>query len=121
MKRTALLFLPLLVAACSDDEKPTSAPARDETPAVVSDAAPVAPTSTPVPPNKNASRATGTVKWFNESKGMGFIAQDNGPDVFVHFTQITGSGSRTLTEGQRVEFSVTAGPKGFHAEDVVPR
>ena len=60
----------------------------------------------------------GKVKWFNESKGFGFIEQDNGPDVFVHFSAITGSGFRTLAEGQRVQFSVTQGQKGPQAENV---
>ncbi|RLU00908.1 MAG: cold-shock protein, partial [Ketobacter sp.] len=58
------------------------------------------------------------VKWFNESKGFGFIEQDNGPDVFVHFSAITGSGFRTLAEGQRVQFSVAQGQKGPQAENV---
>jgi cold shock protein len=61
---------------------------------------------------------TGTVKWFNEEKGYGFIAQDNGPDVFVHFRAITGDGFRTLTEGQKVQFDVTQGQKGPQAENV---
>ena len=60
----------------------------------------------------------GTVKWFNDAKGFGFIARDNGPDVFVHFRAITGNGFKTLQEGQRVKFSVTQGPKGLQAEDV---
>jgi cold shock protein len=62
---------------------------------------------------------TGTVKWFNESKGFGFIAQDNGAgDVFVHFSAITGKGFRTLTEGQKVRFEVQKGPKGLQATNV---
>ncbi|MEE2731744.1 MAG: cold-shock protein [Pseudomonadota bacterium] len=60
----------------------------------------------------------GKVKWFNESKGFGFIEQDNGPDVFVHFSAISGSGFRTLAEGQRVQFSVAQGQKGPQAENV---
>ena len=60
----------------------------------------------------------GTVKFFNESKGFGFIEQDNGPDVFVHFSAISGSGFRTLAEGQRVQFSVAQGQKGPQAENV---
>jgi len=56
-----------------------------------------------------ANTVTGTVKWFNESKGFGFIAQENGPDVFAHFSAISGSGFKTLAEGQRVEFTVTQG------------
>ncbi|MAR93022.1 MAG: cold-shock protein [Pseudomonadota bacterium] len=60
----------------------------------------------------------GKVKWFNEAKGFGFIEQDDGPDVFVHFSAISGSGFRTLAEGQRVQFSVTQGQKGPQAENV---
>lgn len=64
--------------------------------------------------------ATGTVKWFNESKGFGFITQDNGgADVFVHFSAITGSGFKTLAEGQKVSFDVQNGPKGPQASNVV--
>ncbi|HAG93590.1 MAG: cold-shock protein [Pseudomonadales bacterium] len=62
--------------------------------------------------------SSGKVKWFNESKGFGFIEQDNGPDVFVHFSAISGSGFRTLAEGQRVQFSVAQGQKGPQAENV---
>ena len=62
--------------------------------------------------------ATGTVKWFNSEKGYGFISQDGGPDVFVHFSAIEGSGYRSLEEGQRVEFEVTSGPKGDQAQGV---
>lgn len=65
--------------------------------------------------------ATGTVKWFNESKGYGFIAQDNGgDDVFVHFKSIQGTGFKTLAEGQKVTFEVQQGPKGPQAANVVP-
>jgi len=64
------------------------------------------------------SRESGTVKWFNTSKGFGFITRDNGDDVFVHFRSIRGQGHRTLFEGQRVEFSITEGDKGLQAEDV---
>jgi len=63
--------------------------------------------------------ATGTVKWFNESKGFGFISQDNGgPDVFVHFSAIQDSGFKTLSEGQPVTFEVENGPKGLQATNV---
>jgi CspA family cold shock protein len=62
---------------------------------------------------------TGTVKWFNDSKGFGFIEQENGPDVFVHFSAISGSGFKTLAEGQKVQFEVTQGQKGPQAENVV--
>ncbi len=64
------------------------------------------------------STTTGHVKWFNESKGFGFIAQESGPDVFVHFSAISGSGFKTLKEGQKVEFTVTQGQKGPQAENV---
>ena len=65
-------------------------------------------------------RTTGKVKWFNESKGFGFISQDNGgDDVFVHFRAITGDGFKTLAEGQAVSYTVTKGPKGLQAENVV--
>ena len=63
---------------------------------------------------------TGHVKWFNESKGFGFIAKDEGTDVFVHYSAINASGFRTLTEGQQVQFTVTQGPKGPQAENVTP-
>ncbi len=66
-------------------------------------------------------RILGTVKWFNGEKGYGFLAQENGPDVFVHFSAIEGSGYRTLTEGQKVEFSIEKGPKGLQAAKVQPR
>jgi CspA family cold shock protein len=63
--------------------------------------------------------ATGTVKWFNGEKGYGFIAQDaGGPDVFVHFSAISGSGYRNLDEGQKVEYETSQGPKGLQAADV---
>jgi len=64
-------------------------------------------------------RQTGTVKWFNGSKGYGFIVRDEGEDVFVHYSNIQGTGYRTLEEGQRVEFTVGQGTKGPQAEDVV--
>jgi len=65
-----------------------------------------------------AAREKGTVKWFNNSKGFGFIARDTGEDVFVHFKAIVGDGYKSLTEGQRVEFIVTKGQKGLQAEEV---
>ena len=61
----------------------------------------------------------GSVKWFNESKGFGFISRSNGEDVFVHYKAITGDGYRTLNEGDQVEFEVAEGPKGLHATNVV--
>ena len=64
------------------------------------------------------SRSTGKVKWFNETKGFGFIEQDSGPDVFVHSSAIGGSGFKTLAEGQAVEFDVTTGQKGPQAANV---
>ncbi len=67
-----------------------------------------------------SERETGTVKWFNNSKGYGFIQREQGDDVFVHFRAIQGEGYRTLEEGQQVEFSVTQGQKGLQAEDVSP-
>ena len=66
-----------------------------------------------------SNTTTGTVKWFNESKGFGFIEQEGGPDVFAHYSAITGSGFKTLAEGQRVEFVVASGPKGPQAENIV--
>jgi CspA family cold shock protein len=63
-------------------------------------------------------REAGTVKWFNNSKGYGFIERDQGGDVFVHFRAIRGDGYRSLEEGQRVEFSVVQGQKGLQADDV---
>jgi len=65
-----------------------------------------------------AMRETGTVKWFNASKGFGFIQRENGEDVFVHFSAIATSGYRSLDEGARVSFVVKKGPKGLQAEDV---
>jgi CspA family cold shock protein len=64
------------------------------------------------------SRTSGTVKWFNEAKGFGFITTDGGEDVFVHFTAIQGNGFRTLAEGASVEFDVQQGPKGLQAANV---
>lgn len=61
----------------------------------------------------------GTVKWFNDAKGFGFIEQSSGPDVFAHFSAIAGSGFKSLTEGQSVEFTITQGQKGPQAENIV--
>jgi len=67
-----------------------------------------------------ADRETGVVKWFNASKGFGFIERENGNDVFVHYSAISGEGYRSLEEGQRVEFTVVQGQKGPQAQDVIP-
>lgn len=66
-----------------------------------------------------SATTTGTVKWFNETKGFGFIEQASGPDVFAHFSAISSSGFKTLAEGQRVSFTVTQGKKGPQAENIV--
>lgn len=66
-----------------------------------------------------SNATTGTVKWFNESKGFGFIEQKSGPDVFAHFSAIVSAGFKTLTEGQLVQFNVTQGQKGPQAENIV--
>lgn len=66
----------------------------------------------------NANTLSGTVKWFNESKGFGFIEREGGPDVFAHFTGIVGDGFRTLNEGQKVQFTITQGQKGPQAENI---
>lgn len=66
-----------------------------------------------------SSTTTGTVKWFNEAKGFGFIEQQSGPDVFAHFSAIVGDGFKTLVEGQRVQFVVSQGKKGPQAENIV--
>lgn len=65
-----------------------------------------------------AERETGAVKWFNSTKGYGFITRDNGGDVFVHYSSIDGEGYRSLEEGDRVEFTVTEGDKGPQAQEV---
>ena len=67
-----------------------------------------------------SDREVGTVKWFNDSKGFGFISRENGPDVFVHFRAIQGSGFRTLQEGQKASFRVVQGQKGLQADEVTP-
>jgi len=78
--------------------------------------APSAPLEAPI---SDENRETGTVKWFNTSKGFGFISRDTGEDIFVHFRAIRGEGHRILIEGQRVEFSVVQRDKGLQAEDVI--
>jgi CspA family cold shock protein len=66
-----------------------------------------------------AERVEGVVKWFNSTKGYGFLQQEDGPDVFVHYSAITEEGFRNLEEGERVEFSIVEGPKGLQASEVV--
>lgn len=66
-----------------------------------------------------SNTVTGTVKWFNEAKGFGFIEQESGADVFAHFSAIVSSGFKTLAEGQKVEFTVTNGQKGPQAENIL--
>ncbi len=65
-----------------------------------------------------SEKLSGTVKWFNESKGFGFIQRENGPDLFVHFSNIQGDGFKTLAEGQKVKFTITQGQKGPQAENI---
>ena len=67
-----------------------------------------------------SEQQTGTVKWFNDEKGYGFIERENGADLFVHFRSIVGEGRRTLRDGQKVQFTEAAGQKGPQAENVVP-
>ncbi|ENV00987.1 MULTISPECIES: cold-shock protein [Acinetobacter] len=67
----------------------------------------------------NSNVVKGTVKWFNETKGFGFIQQESGPDVFAHFSEIASSGFKTLMEGQMVEFSVAQGQKGLNAVNII--
>jgi CspA family cold shock protein len=68
--------------------------------------------------SRNINMEQGTVKWFNDAKGYGFISRQNGEDVFVHFSAIQAGGFRSLQEGQAVQFNVTKGPKGWQAENV---
>jgi CspA family cold shock protein len=66
-----------------------------------------------------STTVTGTVKWFNDAKGYGFIEQESGPDVFAHHSNIAGDGFKSLSEGQKVEFTITQGDKGPQAENIV--
>jgi CspA family cold shock protein len=66
-----------------------------------------------------SNTVNGTVKWFNEGKGFGFIEQESGPDVFAHFSAIAGDGFKTLAEGQKVQFTLSQGEKGPQAENIV--
>ncbi len=68
-----------------------------------------------------SERISGTVKWFNEDKGFGFIQREGGPDVFAHYSAIQAEGYKSLTEGQQVEFSVVDGQKGPQAENIIPQ
>ncbi len=74
----------------------------------------------PTQDNVTSNREVGNVKWFNPSKGYGFIERESGEDVFVHYSEIQADGYRTLAEGQRVEFTVADGEKGLQATSVVP-
>jgi cold shock protein len=71
-------------------------------------------------PRKYEQMEQGTVKWFNDAKGFGFISRQNGEDVFVHYSAINSSGFKSLQEGQAVQFNVVKGPKGWQAADVQP-
>ena len=66
-----------------------------------------------------STTTTGSVKWFNDAKGFGFIEQESGPDVFAHFSEVVSEGFKSLAEGQRVQFTVTQGQKGLQAEKIV--
>ncbi len=67
------------------------------------------------------TKRVGNVKWFNETKGFGFIEQDGGPDIFIHYKEIQGDGFKTLTDGQEVEYEVSEDAKGLRAQNIVPK
>jgi CspA family cold shock protein len=104
-----------VAAAQSRSERRPHSHSRPHRSAASSKGAPTQTTRSAAPA---AGRETGTVKWFNTSKGFGFISRDSGDDVFVHFRAIRGEGHRVLVEGQRVEFTVAMRDKGLQAEDV---
>jgi len=81
---------------------------------------PMPVSSGPTPTVSTGRREGGSVKWFNASKGFGFITRDSGDDIFVHFRSIRGEGHRILRDGERVEFAVSEGDKGLQADDVAP-
>ena len=103
---------PVYCKSCYQSKR-TSAPAPARAPRSAAPSAPSAPPATPT-----GGRQQGTVKWFNESKGFGFIRDESGEDIFVHFSAIQGTGFRTLQEGERVEFDVVPGAKGRQAANV---
>jgi CxxC-x17-CxxC domain-containing protein len=107
---------PVYCRDCFDARKPAGTAVREKRPAHAG-----APRAAPLAPraSHDGPRSQGAVKWFNESKGFGFILADGGEEVFVHFSAISGEGFRSLTEGDRVEFDVVEGPKGKQAADVV--
>jgi len=109
-----LTFIAVLLQLASSQTKSARATSRPARSATNSRKSPSTHTSAP-----SAGRETGTVKWFNTSKGFGFISRDSGDDVFVHFRAIRGEGHRVLVEGQRVEFTIMMRDKGLQAEDVV--
>lgn len=110
-----LAIIAVLLHLAASTQSRTERPARHAS--TTNTTKPQRPRSTASPA---AGREAGTVKWFNTSKGFGFISRDSGDDVFVHFRAIRGEGHRVLVEGQRVEFTIMMRDKGLQAEDVVP-
>jgi CspA family cold shock protein len=111
-----LAIIAVLLHLAASTQSRTERPARHAS-TTTTTTKPQRPRSTASPA---AGREAGTVKWFNTSKGFGFISRDSGDDVFVHFRAIRGEGHRVLVEGQRVEFTIMMRDKGLQAEDVVP-